>query len=202
MKNNLRYLLEISKKIGYKKLILYVTVIVSVYILLVFQPIFISKSILKIDYKFIALLIFSLFSEEFLGFYNNYINQKIRNYSKEIIWKHIQSKDYFEFINLNLGEIQNLIQEGSFLVRVIFDVFLKILKNIIMIIVYSILLYSTYKLIGVIYLLFYLIYIYISYNFLKNNSKKILKSINSTSNINSFIVDYFINFNTIYSENS
>ncbi|WP_064609207.1 ABC transporter ATP-binding protein [Streptobacillus moniliformis] len=200
--NNIKYIFNILKKIGLKKSLIYFLTIILVFILIVFQPILISKSIQETSKYFIILLCISLLLEELLGFYNNYIIQKIRNYSKLIIWEHIEKKSYFEFINLNLGEIQNLIQEGSFLVRAIYDVILKIFKNFIMIVVYSILLFNFYKSIGIVYLFFYILYVYISYNFLKNNSENISKSIDTTSKINSFIVDYFINYNTIYSENS
>ncbi|WP_073507572.1 ATP-binding cassette domain-containing protein [Streptobacillus notomytis] len=202
MKNNIKYIFNILEKIGFKKSLVYFVTVILVFILVVFQPIFISKSIQEVSKYFIALLCISLLLEELLGFYNNYIVQKIRNYSKLIIWEQIEKKSYFEFVNLNLGEIQNLIQEGSFLVRAIYDVILRIFKNFIMIVIYSILLFNFYKSIGIVYLIFYVLYVYISYNFLKNNSENISKSIDTTSKINSFIVDYFINFNTIYNENS
>lgn len=202
MKNNFKYILNIVFKLGVKRVIIYFLVVCFSYILIVFQPIFISKSIKEVSNYFIILLFLSLIIEELLEFYNNYIIQKIRNYSKLVIWEGITNKSYFEFFELNLGEIQNLIQEGSFLIRALYDVFLKIFKNLIMIIVYSIILYNTYTLIGFMYLIFYLMYVYISYIFLKNNSKIISKSIDTTSKISSFIVDYFINYNTIYSEDS
>ncbi|ACZ00565.1 hypothetical protein CEP89_03905 [Streptobacillus moniliformis] len=202
MKNNFKYILNIFSKLGFKKITIYLLVVFTSYILIVFQPIFISKSIKEGSIYFIVLLFLSLIIEETLEFYNNYIIQKIRNYSKLVIWEGIINKSYFEFFELNLGEIQNLIQEGSFLIRSLYDIFLRIFKNLIMIIVYSIVLYNIYNLIGVIYLIFYLIYMYISYIFLKNDSKTISNSIDITSKISSFIVDYFINYDTIHSEDS
>lgn len=71
-----------------------------------------------------------------------------------------------------------------------------------MLLVYFVFLSKINFLLGIVYLIFYISYIYISYYIVKNKSKAITNAIDSTTNINKYIVDYFLNYNTIYSENS
>ena len=201
MKKSIKLLSKIINEIGIFKVALYINVLIFVYLLVSLQPIFLNNIIYnhKLKWIYILLFIISLIIVPISSFYNNIMLQKVRNYSKKIIFSDVSKKAYSDFINSNFGEIQNLIQEVSFSCRVIQNDGIKnIVKNIIIIITYTILLININYILGVVYISSYAFYTYISIKLLKKDSKNIEQSLSASSKISSYILDFFSNYDTIY----
>lgn len=201
MKKSIKLLNKLIHEIGILNVVLYVVFLVAVYLLVSLQPIFLNNIVYshKLKWVYILLLIFSMLITPIANFYNNFMLQKTRNYSKKIVFEDLSKKRYFDFVKGNFGEIQNLIQEISFSCRVIQNDGLKnIIKNIIIIVTYTIILSKINNILGLIYVISYIIYVYISIKFLKKDSKNIENALNSSSKINSFMLDFFVNYDTIY----
>ena len=126
--------------------------------------------------------------------------QKIRKFSKSIVFKDISEKSYSEFINMNLGEVQNLTSEISYSARSLQYESISFILNVVLVVTLyatTLLTYDIY--IGTIYTLFCIIYLYLSIVFSKDNAQLIQTALDATSETNSFFVDYFKNVEIIIS---
>ncbi|MCW6665274.1 ABC transporter ATP-binding protein/permease [Aerococcaceae bacterium NML191219] len=195
---------QLIRSIGILKVCLYVITIVVLFLLIGIQPFIISELFSftksKIDYIYLGLLLLSFLSVSFVAFPQNYMLQKIRKFSKSIVFKDITEKSYSEFINMNLGEVQNLASEISYSARSLQYESISFILNVLLIIsLYAATLLSYDIYIGSIYTLFCIIYLWLSIVFSKDNAQLIQTALDATSETNSFFVDYFKNAEIIIS---
>lgn len=199
------YIKDMSNRIGKSKILLYCFLTIIFYVLYSLQPYFIPKIFTdkSINYLYVLGVVISFLSTSILSYPNNWMLQMIRKYSKQVIWEKNLDKEYVYFINKNVGEYQNLISEISFSMRSIqYESFQSILQSLILFFVYTILLLKYDIRMGLLYFLFYSLYMYLSVIFSKDNKTGIKEVLDSSSNINSFTIDFFKNIDTIFSMKS
>lgn len=205
MKKSFKYISEVIKKIGKKEIAIYFSILIIFNILFSLQPYFLSRLFNKdvVNYKYIILVFLSFLSTSILFFPNNWMLQSVRKYSKYVIWENNEAKNYLFFVNLGVGEYQTLLSEISFSMRsILYENVKYLMQSLISLIVYTFLLFKFNTLIGLLYLLLYCAYLYVSVILSRDNKKGIQTCLTSTSKINSFIVDFFKNIETIFSESS
>jgi len=205
MNNSFKYIIDVLKKIGKKEVISYFLLLIIFYIFSSMQPYFLSKIFENnfINYKYIIYVFLSFISTSILSLPNNWMLQSVRRYSKYVIWENNEKKDYLFFINMGAGEYQSLLSEISYAMRsILYENIQYLLQSLISLIVYTFLLFRFNIIVGIVYLLLYCIYLYVSVIFFKNNETGIQEILKSTSKINSFIIDFFKNIDTIFAESS
>lgn len=144
------YIKDLFKKIGIIKILLYCMVMLLYYSLFSLQPYFLPRIYestvegkYKLNYIYLLLTFVTFMSTSMMNYPNNYFLQCIRKYTKQLIWERNKEKNYLYFINKEVGNIQNLISEVSRSVRNIqYEIIQVIIKSIVMIIIYTIILYS------------------------------------------------------------
>lgn len=196
------FIIELMKEVGYVNICIYILLVMCLTFMVGVQPFLISNLFqyanTNVGAVYLFLLLISFLSVSVLAFPKNYMLQKVRKHSKNIVFRDIIQKSYLEFANMNFGEIQNLATEISYSVRSLQYESISFLLNIVlMIFIYavSLLKYDIY--IGILYLTLYSIYFYLSIILSKNNATLIQTALNITSKTNSFFVDYFNNMEVI-----
>lgn len=204
------YLKNLLAKISIIKAIIYLLILIVFYTVYSMQPFFLSNMInvisegqYSINYLYLALTFISFLSIALIRYPNNYFLQLTRKYSKEIIWDNNENKPYLYFVNHEVGEIQNLIGEISYAARSLqYESLQIVVKAGVMIVTYTYLLKMINIYISVGYLFCYVCYFILSYLLSKKNSKGIENVLRSSSVINSFIIDYYRNIETILTNRS
>lgn len=203
-KRTINFFRQLIKSIGITQVCIYVGIIVILFLLIGIQPFLISElfSFTKstIDYTYLFLLLLSFLSVSFVAFPKNYMLQKVRKVSKSIVFKDISDKSYSKFVDMNLGEVQNLASEISYSARSLQYESISFILNVILIIslyAFSLITYDIF--IGGVYILFCSLYLWLSIVFSKDNVRLIQDALDSTSETHSFFVDYFQNVEVIIS---
>ncbi|MEG1313212.1 MAG: ABC transporter ATP-binding protein, partial [Bacilli bacterium] len=126
-----------------------------------------------------------------------------RKISQEVLWEEHEKKEYRYFVEHEVGEIQNLISEISYAARSLqYESLQIVIKSIIMVTIYTIMLGGYSAATAILYFIGYMSYFFISFFISKNNSKGITSVLNSSGKINSFIIDYYRNIESIISSYS
>ncbi|WP_284681066.1 ATP-binding cassette domain-containing protein [Aceticella autotrophica] len=157
----------------------------------------------KLNYIYLLLTFVTFMSTSMMNYPNNYFLQCIRKYTKQLIWEQNKKKNYLYFINNEVGNIQNLISEVSRSVRNIqYEVIQVIIKSIVMVIIYTIILYRYSIILSASYAVSYLIFFLVSCLLSKENRKSIKEVLKSSSKINAYTIDYYKNIDTIITNKS
>ncbi|SNX52617.1 ABC transporter ATP-binding protein [Thermoanaerobacterium sp. RBIITD] len=204
------YIKDLFKKIGIIKILLYCMVMLLYYSLFSLQPYFLPRIYestvegkYKLNYIYLLLTFVTFMSTSMMNYPNNYFLQCIRKYTKQLIWERNKEKNYSYFINKEVGNIQNLISEISRSVRNIqYEIIQVIIKSFVMIIIYTVLLYSYSTILSVSYAVSYLIFFLMSCLLSKENKKGIKEVLRSSSKINAYTIDYYKNIDTIITNKS
>ncbi|HEM6399813.1 TPA: hypothetical protein U2D22_000108 [Streptococcus suis] len=166
-KRTISFFRQLIKSIGITQVCIYVGIIVILFLLIGIQPFLISElfSFTKstIDYTYLFLLLLSFLSVSFVAFPKNYMLQKVRKVSKSIVFKDISDKSYSKFVDMNLGEVQNLASEISYSARSLQYESISFILNVILIIslyAFSLITYDIF--IGGVYILFCSLYLWLS----------------------------------------
>ncbi|PZN00873.1 MAG: hypothetical protein DIU76_11970 [Bacillota bacterium] len=199
------YIKEVAKSIGGAKVASYLCVTVVLYSLYSLQPYFFSRllSDSAMNLGYLAGVAASLLSIPLVNYPNNWMLQAVRMHSKRVVWAANQTKDYAYFLNRSVGEYQNLMNEISFAIRSLqYDGLQFLLQSLIIIVVYAVLLFRYHWLVGFLYLLTYGSYLYLSIRLSRQNETGIRRVLDTTSDLNSFMIDFFKNISTILSAGS
>ncbi len=204
MKNYIKKLID---KCGKKRFFVYIAILIGFYVIYSLQPYFLANIVKSngkdFDIRFIFLTVLSFLCVAFIRFPNNYFLQLTRKYSKEVLWEDAEKKKYGYFVNKDVGEIQNLIGEISYAARSLqYESMQILIKTLIMVITYTFILAKYNIKVAIIYIVSYLFYFVFSVFLSKNNSKGIQGVLNSSSSINSYIIDVYRNIESILSSNS
>lgn len=210
MKNSTHFILDLSRSIGKTKMLAYCSVLLVFYTLFSLQPFFLaqvlssfSKNELKTGMVYLVLVFFSFLSTSILNFFNNDILQSIRKLSKALIWRQNSDKDYFYFVDNEVGEVQNLIAEVSYSARFLqYESLQLLVRTAIIVVTYSIILGQHGAILSFCYVAFYALYFLLSIRLSRNKSQGITEALNASSEVNSLIIDVYKNIETIKSSNA
>lgn len=196
MKTNLK---ELLNSIGKCKIIEFALVFLILYAIQGLQPHFISILISN-DTLYIGItgIILSLLAPRILQFFSNMILQDIRKNSKDVLIGRLLYKDYLYFKENDAGTTIHLIDEVSFTFRAIFnDAILPLLSDIVFLIVSFIILSGQNILIGILFIILFLLYSFISCIILKNNGERITAVIDTSSRLKTILIDVYNNIDSI-----
>jgi ABC-type bacteriocin/lantibiotic exporter with double-glycine peptidase domain len=202
-----RYLRDIIKAIGVTKVVLYSLILLGFYGFNSMQPFFISQAIESVNTKskydiimYLFLILCSFLSTSVLGFINSRMLQIIRKESKAVLWKDVNEKDYFFFINRKVGDVQSLIGEISHASRFLQYEGLQLLVRVIVTtFVYSALIARYNIWLAPLYFIFIAGYFVLSVKLSRNDNKTISAALEASAAVNSQIFDIYKNIETVIS---
>lgn len=203
----LKYLEKIINKTGRVKFICYIVVLIMFYVMYCLQPYFLSNMIeaqhMRFNIKYMMLTVISFLSFALIRFPNNYYLQLTRKYSKKVLWEEHEKKSYDYFGKHEVGSIQNLMGEISYAARSLqYEALQILIKSVIMILTYTIILLEYGGKIALSYVISYCLYFCISFYLSKNNSQGIQAVLDSSGDINSYVIDYYRNIESILSNHA
>jgi ABC-type bacteriocin/lantibiotic exporter with double-glycine peptidase domain len=147
---------------------------------------------------FPAAWLISVILSSFGRFYCSIITQKVRKISKEIIFKHIVNLPSSVYITRDSGEVENLMQELSFNARFIFNENLPFfMRTSITLLIAMILLWMISSGLAVLFFIWLILYIPISYLSAKKSVKDVSNSILSASKVSASTVEVVQNHELI-----
>ncbi|MDD7266856.1 MAG: ABC transporter transmembrane domain-containing protein [Lachnospiraceae bacterium] len=201
----IRFFKEVIKKFGIVKMILYICSVSAAYILYACLPytlpnIFDSNAEPSMRMLYIGITILSFVIVPLLNYPTNISMQKVRSISKQVIFEDVTKKKIMFFQEMSIGKIQELFQEASFGARsLLYSVSKSLLRQIVLVILNFTIFCSFHVFLGVVYLTSYLFYFGASIFLLRNKDESIRKTLKTSADVNSAVVDYCTNIDTIYS---
>lgn len=155
---------------------------------------------LHVNPFFMVLSILSFLVVPILNYPNNLAMQSVRKYSKQVLFDDLVKKKYMYFDDMETGKIQDLFSESSFCTRsLLYSCVQFIIKHSAIIIINSTAFFNFHFLLGVTYILSYSVYFFISIVLLKKQNNRIHSTLLSASDVNSYLIDYCQNLDSIYS---
>ena len=200
-----QYLSALIQKIGRLNVSIYLLLLSVGYGLYSILPytlpkIFSGSGGLHVNPFFMVLSILSFLVVPILNYPNNLAMQSVRKYSKQVLFDDLVKKKYMYFDDMETGKIQDLFSESSFCTRsLLYSCVQFIIKHSAIIIINSTAFFNFHFLLGVTYILSYSVYFFISIVLLKKQNNRIHSTLLSASDVNSYLIDYCQNLDSIYS---
>ena len=200
-----QYLSALIQKIGRLNVSIYLLLLSVGYGLYSILPytlpkIFSGSGGLHVNPFFMILSILSFLVVPILNYPNNLAMQSVRKYSKQVLFDDLVKKKYMYFDDMETGKIQDLFSESSFCTRsLLYSCVQFIIKHSAIIIINSTAFFNFHFLLGVTYILSYSVYFFISIVLLKKQNNRIHSTLLSASDVNSYLIDYCQNLDSIYS---
>ena len=200
-----QYLSALIQKIGRLNVSIYLLLLSVGYGLYSILPytlpkIFSGSGGLHVNPFFMVLSILSFLVVHILNYPNNIAMQSVRKYSKQVLFDDLVKKKYMYFDDMETGKIQDLFSESSFCTRsLLYSCVQFIIKHSAIIIINSTAFFNFHFLLGVTYILSYSVYFFISIVLLKKQNNRIHSTLLSASDVNSYLIDYCQNLDSIYS---
>jgi ABC-type multidrug transport system fused ATPase/permease subunit len=131
-------------------------------------------------------------------FFNTIITQDVRKLSKEIIFKYLVALSNNVYANKGAGEVESLMQELSFSSRYMFaESFPFFIRIVISVIISILTLYFSSTMIGLLFIVWLLVYVPISYLIAKRSINHVSKSLISSAEVSASTVDIINNHELI-----
>lgn len=202
------FLINILKKVGILKVVMYLLSMILLYLIYYMQPYILTQLIKKMSSNqsiigLAILLLLTMIIPSIINYISNYFIQSVRKYSKAELWNRVEVGGYTYFVNRKIGSIQSYINELSFTCRKLVQESLQsVIKSFVMIVLYSIILMKANIFLGIYYILIIMGYMSLSIKLSVRNRDNIKISLKETADVNSFFLDFYNNRDTIFSYNS